>query len=389
MNQEIPPEIWLLHVAVLLTLAKVFEALITKVYLPKVLGYVFAGLIISTIGFSFDPVSKALATLGIMLLLFHAGLGEHLREFMRELKISGIVAIGGVVGALLSGFIVGIIMGFDAKEMLALGVAYAATSVSLTLKTLEDLGKLSSIEGRIIVGAAVVDDVIGLALLGATFGILSGSFDPITVVGTASIAFAFWFAVAYSFERVSKYLLRVEYAFGIEEGTLITSFIVLLILAYLALYIKLSAILLAYALGLGLSSYPYVGRRISSKIYPIVAIFMPLFFVYAGALVNPREIIFSSSLKDLWIIIMVTLFGFISKVGGCFTASRLLGLNSRKALIIGFGMVPRAEVMLVAAATALELNALHRSTYLGLLLLALTSSILIPIIIRILYSTRK
>jgi len=382
---EVPVEVWLLNVAILLVTAKLFEALIIRIHLPKVLGYVLAGLLLAILNFEFDPVSRALSTLGILLLLFHAGLGEHLRVFLKELKASGIVAIGGVVGALLSGFLVGLIAHFDARESLALGVAYAATSVSLTLKTLEDLGRLSSVEGRVIVGAAVVDDVIGLALLGAAFGILTGSFDPVTVIATASIAFAFWFAVAFSFEKASKYLLRLTYATGIEEGLLVTSFIILLILAYAALYIRLSAILLAYALGLGLSSYPYVGRRISTKIYPLVALFMPLFFVYAGALINVKDIIFSISLRELWVMLLVLAFGYISKILGCFMASKTMGMSTRDSLIVSVGMVPRAEVMLVAAATALELNVMHRSTYLGLLLLTLTSSILVPIIIKILY----
>lgn len=382
---EVPIEVWLLNVAILLVMAKLFEAFIIRIHLPKVLGYVLAGLLLAVLNFKFDPISRALSTLGILVFLFHAGLGEHLRVFLKELKAAGIVAIGGVVGALLSGFLVGLIAHFDAKESLALGVAYAATSVSLTIKTLEDLGKLSSIEGRVIVGAAVVDDVIGLALLGAAFGILTGSFDPVTVTATASIAFAFWFAVAFSFERVSKYLLRLTYATGIEEGLLVTSFIILLILAYAALYIKLSAILLAYALGLGLSGYPYVGRKISTKIYPLVALFMPLFFVYAGALINVKDIMFSTSLKELWVILLVLTFGYISKILGCFMASKTMGMSTRDSLVVGVGMVPRAEVMLVAAATALELNVMHRSTYLGLLLLTLTSSILVPIIIKILY----
>ena len=381
---EPPVEVWLVNIAILLALAKLFESLSTKLNLPKVLGYIFAGLVLAIFDFEFDPVSRALSTLGILLLLFYAGLGEHLRVFLRELKASGIVALGGVLGSLASGFIVGLILGFDLKENIALGVAYAATSVSLTLKTLDELGKLSSTEGRIIMGAAVVDDVIGLALLGAAFGIFTGSLDPIALVATISIAFGFWFVVAFSFEKASRYMLKLEYMFGVEEGLLVLSFIILLILAYAALYIKLSAILLAYALGLGLSGYHYVGRRVASKIYPLVALFMPLFFVYAGALIDINELITTSTLDDIIVMVTVLIFGFISKIGGCYVTARALGVDARKSLIIGIGMVPRAEVMLVAAATALELNVMHRSTYMGLLLLTLTSSLIVPVTLKLL-----
>ena len=378
-------EIWLINLALLLILTKISEFFMKRLALPNVLGYIIIGMFLSHLGFKFDPVCRALATLGIIVMLFNAGLSESFRLFMREFRSAGLIAIGGVVASLISGYIVGLILNFGPKETLALGVAYSATSVSLTLRTLEDLGKLGSEEARIIVGAAVIDDVLGLALLGAALGILIGTFDIVTIAGTASLAFAFWLAVAISFERLSKYILKVESRLGISEGTLVITFAILLLLSYVAAYMRLSAILLAYALGLGMSGNLFISRKVSTKIRSLVVLFTPLFFIYAGSLLKVKELtqlVFASTPIP---ILIVTTFGFISKLCGCYIPARLLGLSHRKSLVVGVGMIPRAEVMLVAAAAALELGAMSQTTYLGLLLLVVLSSVTVPITLKFIY----
>ncbi len=378
-------EVWLINLALLLILTKVSEFFMSRVFLPNVLGYIIIGMLLSHVGFKFDPVCRALATLGIIVMLFNAGLSESLRLFMRELRHAGLVAIGGVAASLVSGYVVGLILGFDPKETLALGVAYSATSVSLTLRTLEDLGKLGSEEARIIVGAAVIDDVLGLALLGAALGILTGTFDIVTILGTASLAFAFWLAVALSFERLSKYILKAESRLGISEATLVLTFAILLLLSYIATYVKLSAILLAYALGLGMSGNLLISRKVSSKVRSLVVLFTPLFFIYAGSLLKVKELTELLLVYTPIPILTVMAFGFISKLSGCYLSARLLGLSRKKSLVIGIGMIPRAEVMLVAAAAALELGAMSQSTYLGLLLLIALSSVIVPILLKVIY----
>ena len=380
---------WMIDLVIMLSLAKLSEVLAVKAGLPRVLGYILAGIALSAAGFRVGSVSYAFATIGIILMLFYVGLGETASEFLRGLRTAGLIAVGGVLGAIASGFAVSYIAGLGVKEAIALGVAYSATSVSLTVKTLEELGRLGSREGRAIMGAAVVDDVIGLALVGTMVGVIKGAVDIATITSSTVIAFTFWFAVAISFEYVSKPLLRLA-SLDIEEGVLAATFIILLLLSYIASFVKLSAILLAYALGLGLSSHRYLSRRISSKVYPLVAILTPLFFVYAGTLVNIQRVFSMEFLaKGYTIIALVLFFGFVSKVAGCYSMARVIGFNNLESLVIGFGMVPRAEVMLVTAAIALELGALSNTTYTSLLVFLVVSSVVTPPIIKAIYSKFK
>ncbi|RLG81770.1 MAG: hypothetical protein DRO09_01640, partial [Thermoprotei archaeon] len=226
-------------------------------------------------------------------------------------------------------------------------------------------------------------------LVGTMVGVIKGAVDIATITSSTVIAFTFWFAVAISFEYVSKPLLRLA-SLDIEEGVLAATFIILLLLSYIASFVKLSAILLAYALGLGLSSHRYLSRRISSKVYPLVAILTPLFFVYAGTLVNIQRVFSMEFLaRGYTIIALVLFFGFISKVAGCYGMARVIGFNNLESLVIGFGMVPRAEVMLVTAAIALELGALSNTTYTSLLVFLVVSSVVTPPIIKAIYSKFK
>ncbi len=387
MNDETIVFAWMLNIALMLALAKLFEALVVRLGLPRVVGYVIAGLALAIVGFKIDVVSYAFALVGIIVMLFYAGLGETTKEFMRGLKKAGLVACGGVIGALACGFIAGLVLRLPYNETLALSVAFSATSVSITVKTLEELGRLGSVESRVIVGAAVVDDVLGLSLISIMVGIAKGALDPFSILGTTILAFAFWTGIVFSFERMPKPLMKLSQLMKVEAFHLTITFIILILLSYLAIYVKLSAILLAYALGLGLSSHYYLRRRIATGIYPLVAIFTPLFFVYAGSLVNLEEVA-RTFLTGTFIITAITIlvFGFISKILGCALTARLLGFDKKTALIVGVGMVPRAEVMLVTAAMALELGIMSYHVYSALLTLIIVSSIAVPIMLKKIYA---
>ncbi len=378
---------WMLNIALMLTLAKAFEALVIRIGMPRVVGYVIAGLVLALLGFEIDDVSYAFALVGIIVMLFYAGLGETTKEFLRGLKKAGLVACGGVIGALACGFIAGLILNLPYREALALGVAFSATSVSITVKTLEELGRLGSIESRVIIGAAVVDDVLGLSLISVMVGVATGSLDPYSILGTTLLAFTFWTGVAVSSGHMPKPLMKMSRVMRVEAFYLTATFIILILLSYLAMYVKLSAILLAYALGLGLSSHHYLRRRVASGIYPLVAIFAPLFFVYAGSLVNLEEVV-HTFLTGTYLATVATVltFGFLSKILGCALAARLLGFDKRTSLIVGVGMVPRGEVMLVTAAMALELGIMTYRVYSGLLILIIVSSIAVPVMLKKIYT---
>ncbi len=379
---------WMLEFAILLGLAKLSEIIFVKIGLPRVLGYVVVGLMLSAIGFTVSDVIHALALLGIITLLFNAGLESSTREFFRGLKSSGIIAVGGVVGAILAGLAAIPLLHASFIEAMAIGVILSATSVSLTVKTLEELGSLNSREANAIVGAAVVDDVLGLALLSTLPGIKEGIISLDSIIGVSALAFAFWLAVSFGFQFMSRPLFKTLMRTKIEAPLITIIFIILMLLSYLASYIKLSAILLAYAFGLGLASYPYLAHRLSQDIAPVVALFTPLFFVYAGVIVELEELVEYEIGHYTYIVITLIFLAIVSKVFGCYIAARIAGFSNTDSLIIGVGMMPRAEVMLTSATLSLQLGLISTHIYTGILMILPVTSLIVPILLKTLYARK-
>lgn len=381
------PHAWMLEIALMLTLAYALAALVKRLGMPRVMGYLLAGIALSLAGFKPHPTVRAFATLGIITLLFHAGLEGSIREFFRGLKASGLIAFGGVIAALAAGFVAVPLLGLSIEGGFALGVILSATSVSLTVTTLEELGKINSREANAIIGAAVVDDILGLALLSALSGLALGKVDVLLIPSITVLAFAFWVAVSLGTGFASRFIYKLSNAIEPREGVVVVVFILLMALSYAAAYMKLSSILLAYALGLGMSSYRYIGRVIESRVWSLITLFMPLFFVYAGIVIDMEELIAMGIYRNLWVMLIIVAFGFLSKIVGCYLAARASGFDSHKSMVIGVGMVPRAEVMLVAAALSYEEGLIPTDVYLSTLMLILFTSLLVPPLLKRLYSS--
>jgi len=379
----------MLEMAMLIALGKISESLFTRLGFPRVVGYVFVGLVLSFVfNLHVSSVTEAFATLGIITMLFYAGLESSFREFYRGLKDAGLIASGGVIGALLAGLLTMVILRYDFITALAIGVIYSATSVSLTVGTLEELGKLGGRESQAIIGAAVVDDVIGLALISTLYGMAKGHLPIIYVIGIALLAFGVWLSVSYVFQLASRPLFKIAFKSGIKEPLLTLTFALLLFFSYVATYIRLSAILLAYALGLGLASFRYFARRLTHEVTPIVSLFAPLFFIYAGMAIGPEEFAGFNVLQGISTIIIIVVLGIVSKVLGCYVVSRALGFSHIDSLIIGVGMTPRAEVMLVSALICYELGLITPTIYVGVILIIPVTTVLVPPLLKLMYSRK-
>ena len=380
---------WIIELAMILGLAKLMEIPVVRLGMPRVLGYIIAGLILSFYGLKFSDVSHAIATLGIVSLLFHAGLETSTREFFKGLKESGIIALGGVIASMFFGLLTTIVLNYNLAEAFAIGVVFSATSVSLTIKTLDELGVLESPEATAIAGAAVVDDVLGLALISTLHSFLQGSGFVISVIEVSMLAFALWLAVSLGFRALSKPFYRVAIKTYVEAPLLTLPFIILMLLSYVAMYIRLSVILLAYALGLGLASHRFFASKISKEITPIIALFSPVFFVYVATLVDFNELLKLRVESFLIIAIVLLIMGFLCKLLGCYIAARIAGFTHIDSLIIGIGMTPRAEVMLTALTIGYRVGLISPITYASLLLMVPVYSVVIPPVLKYLYVKYK
>jgi len=369
---------WMVEIATLIALARMAEVVFSKAGLPKVMGYILVGMAIPLMNYELTEITSSLAVLGIVVYLFYLGLEGSLRGFIRGLRDAGIIALGGVAGSVALPLLALTPLGVGLKETFALGVALSATSVTLTLKTLGDMGYEGSRVGQAITGAAVVDDVLGLALLSTVYSLEAREFPAMTLIEIVAGAFGFWLAVSYSLERLGKSMIKLALKTPMEEPLLSVVFVVLLVLSYIAAQLQFSAILLAYAVGLGFSRYRYEARYVSNRMLTLIALFTPLFFIRAGSLVDIRIIFSALTPSVITVLVTVVIIGILSKIVGCTLTALAIGFSKAEALLVGVGMTPRAEVMLTAALAGRELGLLSDEIYLGLLLLVPLTSIIVP-----------
>ncbi len=378
-------EFWVLELALLILTAKMLEGLSRRVSVPRIVFFVMLGVLLAFaryfFGYNISGVLEAFATLGIVSLLFLAGLEGSLRYFIRGLKDAGIIALGGVLGAIGCGLLTVFIFNLNIIEALAIGIILSATSVSITVDALSEMNKLNTREAMLIVEAAVVDDVIGLVLLSflSTYenGINLLSMTVIPISAFIIWYFTAWFSSRYM-DKILKTIGRLNVLYGVEASSLA----ILLMLAFVAHGIGLSYILLAYAYGIGLATNRYFAKRIRESTGLIAAIFAPLFFIYVGYKLDLEYLLAIDVASIIYVIIIMVLLGFISKLIGCYIGARLVGLRHKNALIVSVGMMPRSEVAMVASTLAYELELIEADLFAASLVMILSTALLTPILLR-------
>ncbi len=378
---------FLIAVVVALITAKVLEEVFVRIGLPPVIGDIIAGIIVgkSLLGIFVPEEGGAvdyISWLGVVLLLFYAGLETDYRHFMSGIKSFTIVSILDVSFAFINGFIVGLILGYSMDKSIFLGTILVATSVSLTVKTLIDIGKLDTREGLIILGVAVLDDIQGLIVLVASLSVVVyGVVDIKDILFIGASAFLFWLASIIIIGRLSSRLFKLFSRLKIENSIPILAIVLGLVVSALAGVIGLSPIVGAYAAGLALARC----RRfqvISDKVKVLVDLLATLFFVASSA-----RIAIETALKPeyVWLYLLFIGFALLGKTLGNTLGSRIVGLPWRKAIIVGVGMWPRAEVALISATMGMAHGVVDPAIYFATVILIILTSIIVPPIIKLLY----
>lgn len=350
-----------LYLLVILLTARLFAELAVRLKAPSVIGELFAGIVIGPSIFGWiEPVEalKLMAEIGIILLLFEVGLGTDLKRLMRTGMKSTIVALVGFVTPLLLGFYVGYsFIGLTLLESLFIGGTLTATSIGITVRVLSDLKLSHSREGQIVLGAAVLDDVLGVILLALLYEFSTGG--GINVVNAAKVLVfvSAFFVLAPILAKVMSVMIKYFHASS-EIPCLIPTTIVSLVLffAWLAHVVGAPELLGGFAAGLALSRRFFLplgvslrtdvafSRAIEKQMQPIISLFTPIFFVVVGLSINLREIDWASA--HVWgtSLILLTLAIVGKLLGALFIkeswASRIM---------IGMSMVPRGEVGLIFA----------------------------------------
>ncbi len=381
------------QLAIIVIAAKFFGLVARKCKAPQVVGEIVAGILIgpSVLGIvNQNDFISYMAEIGVILLMFSAGLGTDLKDLVKTGPKAVLVAVMGVFIPLVCGAL--LYMSFygvspwgseNFYKAVFVGVILTATSVSITVQSLKEMGKLSTETGTLIVSAAIIDDVIGILVLTFVIGFKDPTADPIHVVISTVLFFVLAIVLGFVSYKIFKFIdARYPHTRRIPIAGLAYCFA----LSYIAeKYFGIADITGAYVAGIILCSIndsDYIERKVDINSYML---FGPVFFASIGLKTNFDKM----TMSLLLFAICFVLVGLLSKIIGCGLAGKICRLNTRDALKVGVGMMTRGEVALIVSQKGLSAGLLDSSYFTCVILLIVVSSILTPILLKILYSRKS
>jgi Kef-type K+ transport system membrane component KefB len=380
----------LLALIAIFAAAKICGELAERIGQPAVLGELLGGVIVGVSGLRLvqphDTTIHLLSELGVIILLFIIGLETDLGRLLSVGGSATAVAVVGVALPFAAGAAVGQALGFPTMVAVFLGASLTATSVGITARVLSDLGHLQDDESQIILGAAVVDDVIGLVLL-TLVGTLAegGDLRAWSVVRVVVIAFGFVILAIVIGSLLAPRLIRLIERIDIARGLFFASMMFAFLLAYLAQRVGSAMIIGSFAAGLVLARCRQA-KQIEREVHDIGQFFVPIFFVVVGAAIDVTSLnpLHPDSRRYLLIGLVLTAVAVIGKVIAGFVTLR----RGVKRIIIGVGMIPRGEVGLIFAQIGLSSRLLNEGLYSAVAMMVLLTTLMTPPLLRILLVRR-
>lgn len=377
----------------ILLICKSLGILSKRFGIPQVVGEIVGGLILGPCFLNLiesGDIISLFAEIGVLLMMFSTGLGTNIRQLIRTGKTAFGMAVVGVIVPLLGGTLLYSCMyGFsdigsqDFFSAVFIGTIMTATSVSITVATLQELGKINTELGTTIVSAAIIDDVIGMIVLTCVIGAASGQGGSFGLILVKTIAFfVFALIVGYIVNRVMEFLDKKNpHTQRIPVFSLAACFL----MAYVAETVfGIADITGAYIMGVALASVDdakYIEKKIDISGYMI---FAPIFFANIGLQTNLKNMTTDMVLFS----ILFVMIALICKVVGCGFVARLSGFNANDALKAGVGMMTRGEVALIVSQKGLSIGLIDASYFSAVILLIITSSIATPLLLKMLYKDR-
>ena len=385
-----------LTVSLLVFFAKIFAGLFSKLGIPPVLGELVSGIVIGPYALGqflvifgtklidLNDIVIAFSEIGAILILFSAGLEMSFAEF-RGVGVKSFVVGGfGVAVPFFSAMYATLYLGYSFATGLIVGAALSATSIAITVAVLQSLKKSGESEARLMINAAVVDDVLGLAVLAVVVSVIQGGAIPTVsdiIVKLATIL-ALWLAMLLLIVATVPRLLRFLPPWRVEGTEEAAATVACFGSASLATILGLSPIVGAYAAGMGLAGSKSL-TKVKSYIDKINLIFAPVFFSVIGASLDLRAITPASVV----LLALLSLIAIVSKVAGCGLPAGLFYRSFRIGERIGFGMVSRGEVGLVISGIGLTTGVIDQNVYAALVGVVILTTIVSPILLK--YSYRN
>lgn len=377
---------YLLDIGLILVVVKIFTMITQKVKMPKVLGGLIAGIVLGPAILNVvqnNTILEALSKFGIILIMFLAGMETSIKKFIVNSNKYVIIALIGVIVPLILGTIGSVIYIQDIKTNLFFGAVITATSVSITVETLIEMKKIKSSVGLAILGAGVVDDIIGILFL--TIIMNSGNLQMSTFVLVIIKVLLFFLTALILGLLLFKVFEKIEQKDIKTEQMPTYSIAFALILAYIAEMLGVSGIIGAYIAGLVVGNTEK-GRKVKGKLDLVVhMIFSPIFFASVG--LNLITLNFNIS---VWIfIILFTTITILSKIIGNGLGAKICGYPKEKAIQIGIGMATRGEVALIIAAEAKKINLINEEAFSIVIITVMLVTLITPIMLHYSFRTTE
>lgn len=390
-NKKMDTLLVLRNLAIIIVAAKAFGLLARKLKAPQVAGEIVAGLLIGPTLFNIvkaDDFLSGMAEVGVILLMFSAGLETDIDKLKKSGIKATILACAGVAIPLVLGTLMYMCFyGFSAPgttgfiQALFIGTILTATSVSITVQALRELGKISTEVGTTIMSAAIIDDVIGIVVLTAVIGLKDANAN----IGMVCIKTVLFFVVSLvAGILIFKIMKRLDARWTHTRRIPIIAMALAFIMSYIAdKYFGVADITGAFVAGIILSNLDdsgYIDRKMDINSYMI---FGPVFFASVGLQTNLREV-------DVTILVFSLAFvlvGLFGKIFGCGIVAKVLGYNTSDSLKIGVGMMTRGEVALIVAQRGLKTGIIDGRYFTAVILLIVISSILTPIVLKAIYAS--
>jgi len=398
----------ILLIALALIFARILGYIFDKLKQPAVIGEILAGIVLGGLGivlfsgqsFSFLDFSFSLphldfasneftilAEIGILFMLFISGLQTSIPKLKKMGKSSSFVAIGGVILPLALGVLAALWFGFSTKDSTVIGLIIVATSVGVTVRTLFDLNVLDSDVGTTILGSAVIDDIFGIILLAFFLGT-----DPPIYVGVKIAIFFIIFL--YIGLKIMDKILDLGEKIHLPKALLSISLAILLLFAFFADRCGIAGIIGAFIAGIVIG-HNVKSRKIIDDVKTIgYGFFIPLFFVWVGARLWAGVSIDATSFATIGLLTLAIItVGIVGKIVGCGIGARLSGMKNRESFQVGVGMIPRMELALIIASSAISSGLLsspevEHQILAMTVLLTIATTLIAPFLIKIAFRSK-
>jgi len=385
----------IVDICILIIAAELATTIGAKFRLPRIIGPLVAGIIfgphllgnLSIFGsplIEYNDIILIFGEIGSVLLLYQAGLHMRFRDLLNSGLASITVAAFGVVIPFLFGLAISSILGYDLLAGMIIGGTLSATSIAVSLKTLGELNQLGSSEAKLIIGAAIIDDVVALSLASVILSVVSEGVTITTggflrsILITLVVWFIFTAFSSWGIPKFTGYVDRLERLDPVKQNLVpIASILICFGYAGISGLLGLSPLVGAFIAGMSVA-----GSRFEKEVAHIVEdlgiFFIPLFFILAGAGVN-LNLIFSG---NFLLIAILSLGAIVTKLVGCTIPARFFLKDKEKGLRVGYGMISRGEIGLVVSSIGLTYGLVSETIYTALIAVIFITTLITPFLLK-------